>query len=79
MTVIENLLVPPRDQFEPSIWKSIWEGRDNENEVNRLSKAYEVLEQLETPIWLITLQANYLEVRVNDIGRSMMENLSYSA
>ena len=28
MTVIENLLVPPRDQFKPSIWKSIWEGRE---------------------------------------------------
>ncbi|MEC7416417.1 MAG: ATP-binding cassette domain-containing protein, partial [Candidatus Thermoplasmatota archaeon] len=49
MTVIENLLVPPRDQFKPSIWKSIWEGRENENEVNRLSRAYEVLEQLEIP------------------------------
>ena len=27
MTVIENLLVPPRAHFKPSIWKSLWEGR----------------------------------------------------
>jgi len=74
MTVIENLLVPPRDQFKPSIWKSIWEGRENENEVNRLSRAYEVLEQLEIPHMANNLASELSggQSKLVDIGRSMM-------
>ena len=71
MTVIENLLVPPRDQFKPSIWKSIWE-EENQNEVNRLSRAYEVLEQLEIPHMANNLASELSggQSKLVDIGRS---------
>ena len=74
MTVIENLLVPPRDQFKPSLWKSIWEGKKNEHEVNRLSRAYEVLEQLEIPHMANNLASELSggQSKLVDIGRSMM-------
>ena len=74
MTVIENLLVPPRDQFKPSIWKSIWEGKKNENEINRLNRAYEVLEQLEIPHMANNLASELSggQSKLVDIGRSMM-------
>ena len=74
MTVIENLLVPPRDQFKPSMLKSIWQGRKNINEVERLSKAYSVLDQLEVPHMAENLASELSggQSKLVDIGRSMM-------
>ena len=74
MTVIENLLVPPRDQFKPNIFKSLWEGRKNEYEIDRLSRAYSVLEQLEVPHMADNLASELSggQSKLVDIGRSMM-------
>ena len=74
MTVIENLLVPPRDQFKPSVLKSIWQGRKNINEVERLSKAYSILDQLEVPHMAenLTSELSGGQSKLVDIGRSMM-------
>ena len=46
MTVIENLLVPPRNQFSPSFLDVVRSGRSHPAEVNRLDRAFEVLDQL---------------------------------
>ena len=48
MTVIENLLVPPRDQFKPNPFASILQLSSSAEE-ERLARAYDVLEQLEVP------------------------------
>ena len=74
MTVIENLLVPPREQFKPSLLKSLIQGRNNPPEIERLSKVYSTLDQLEVPHMAPNL-ANELsggQSKLVDIGRSMM-------
>ena len=48
MTVIENLLVPPRDQLKPNPFASILQLSSSAEE-ERLARAYDVLEQLEVP------------------------------
>ena len=74
MTVIENLLVPPRDQFKPNIWQSIWQGRNKPVEVDRLAKAYSTLDQLEVPHMAHNLASELSggQSKLVDIGRSMM-------
>ena len=74
MTVIENLLVPPRDQFKPSIWDSFVKGRNNPPEVERLAKAYQTLDQLEVPHMAHNLASELSggQSKLVDIGRSMM-------
>ncbi len=74
MTVIENLLVPPRDQFKPSILESLRLGRNNEPEIARLSKAFETLDQLEVPHMAhnLTSELSGGQSKLVDIGRSMM-------
>ena len=76
MTVIENLLVPPRDQFKPNIWQSIWQGRNNPVEVDRLAKAYSTLDELEVPHMAHNLASELSggQSKLVDIGRSMMGN-----
>ena len=49
MTVIENLLVPPRKQFAPNPLLTLLRGRSRKEEKERLSKAFAVLDQLEVP------------------------------
>jgi ABC-type branched-subunit amino acid transport system ATPase component len=74
MTVIENLLVPPREQFKPSLLKSLIQGRNNPPEIERLSKVYSTLDQLEVPHMAPNL-ANELsggQSKLVDIGRSMV-------
>tara|TARA_Y100001970_G_scaffold143335_1_gene176118 strand:- start:728 stop:1534 length:807 start_codon:yes stop_codon:yes gene_type:complete len=74
MTVIENLLVPPRDQFKPNVFKAIWQGRKNVNEIERLSRAYSILDQLEVPHMAenLTSELSGGQSKLVDIGRSMM-------
>ena len=74
MTVIENLLVPPREQFKPSLWKALIQGRKSQSEIARLSKAYSTLDQLEVPHMAHNLASELSggQSKLVDIGRSMM-------
>ena len=50
MTVIENLLVPPRKQLSPNILKSLFKfPQSRQAESLRLEKAHAILEELEVP------------------------------
>ena len=74
MTVIENLLVPPRNQFSPSLIKSLLLPKSRKAEEERLQEAYNILEELEIPHMAENL-ANELsggQSKLVDIGRSRM-------
>ena len=74
MTVIENLLVPPRNQFSPSMIKSLLLPKSRKAEEERLQEAYNILEELEVPHMAENL-ANELsggQSKLVDIGRSRM-------
>ena len=73
MTVIENLLVPPRDQFKPNPFASILQLSSSAEE-ERLARAYDVLEQLEVPHMAHNLASELSggQSKLVDIGRSMM-------
>ena len=76
MTVIENLMVPPRRQFGSSI-KELARSLlmpSNQAEEDRLSRAYEVLDQLEVPHMAhnLTSELSGGQSKLVDIGRSMM-------
>jgi len=77
MTVIENLLVPPRKQFGNSILDTLsailLPGR-NPAEEERLVKAYSTLDQLEVPHMAhnLTSELSGGQSKLVDIGRSMM-------
>ena len=49
MTVIENLMVPPRKQFSPNPLQALLMPGSRPDEEERLAKAYSVLDQLEVP------------------------------
>ena len=94
MTVIENLLVPPRNQFGESFSEKIkalflrnleklelvFFGKNvvtipaNDDEKNRLIKAFEILDQLEVPHMAhnLTSELSGGQSKLVDIGRSMM-------
>ena len=73
MTVIENLLVPPREQFKPNPLASILKLSSSAEE-ERLARAYDVLEQLEVPHMAhnLTSELSGGQSKLVDIGRSMM-------
>lgn len=73
MTVIENLLVPPRDQFKPNPFATILQLSSSAEE-ERLARAYDVLEQLEVPHMAHNLASELSggQSKLVDIGRSMM-------
>ena len=74
MTVIENLLVPPRAPFAPNRFLSLLFPGSRPAESERLEKAYATLDQLEVPHMAHNL-ANELsggQSKLVDIGRSMM-------
>ena len=75
MTVIENLLVPPREQFRPNPLASILKLSSSAEE-ERLVRAYDVLEQLEVPHMAHNLASELSggQSKLVDIGRSMMGN-----
>ena len=72
MTVIENLLVPPREQFKPNPFASILQLSSSAEE-ERLARAYDVLEQLEVPHMAHNLASELSggQSKQVDIGRSM--------
>lgn len=74
MTVIENLLVPPRRQFSPNPILSLLRGRSRPAEKERLSKAFAVLDQLEVPHMAHNMAGELSggQSKLVDIGRSMM-------
>jgi ABC-type branched-subunit amino acid transport system ATPase component len=74
MTVIENLLVPPRKQFAPNPLMTLLRGRTRKEEKDRLEKAFAVLEQLEVPHMAHNLAGELSggQSKLVDIGRSMM-------
>ena len=77
MTVIENLMVPPRGQFGSSFSeriRALLAPDSNPEEVERLEKAYSVLDQLEVPHMAhnLTSELSGGQSKLVDIGRSMM-------
>tara|TARA_B110000003_G_scaffold19345_1_gene18901 strand:- start:754 stop:1536 length:783 start_codon:yes stop_codon:yes gene_type:complete len=75
MTVIENLLVPPRNQFSPSLLKSLFKfPKSRDVEESRLKEAYAVLEELEVPHMAHNLASELSggQSKLVDIGRSRM-------
>ena len=74
MTVIENLLVPPRKQFSPNPLQALLMPGSRPDEEERLAKAYSVLDQLEVPhmAHILTSDLSGGQSKLVDIGRSMM-------
>ena len=77
MTVIENLLVPPRNQFGYSLndkIRALFSNSRNPDEKKRLEMAYSVLDQLEVPHMAHNLASELSggQSKLVDIGRSMM-------
>ena len=74
MTVIENLLVPPRNQFSPSFLDVVRSGRSHPSEVDRLERAFQVLDLLEVPHMAnnLTSELSGGQSKRVDIGRSRM-------
>jgi len=74
MTVIENLLVPPRNQFSPSMIKSLLLPNSRKAEEERLQEAYKILEELEVPHMAENLASELSggQSKLVDIGRSRM-------
>jgi branched-chain amino acid transport system ATP-binding protein len=76
MTVIENLLVPPRQQFSPNLLLALLRPNSRKMEKQRVSDAYFVLDLLE-----ITHVAHQLagelsggQSKLVDIGRALMSS-----
>ena len=77
MTVIENDLVPPRNQFGKTLLdraRSLLLPWWNPNEEERLERAYSTLDQLEVPHMAhnLTSELSGGQSKLVDIGRSMM-------
>jgi len=77
MTVIENDLVPPRNQFGTTILErltSLLLPKSNPAETERLETAYSTLDQLEVPHMAhnLTSELSGGQSKLVDIGRSMM-------
>jgi branched-chain amino acid transport system ATP-binding protein len=77
MTVVENLLVPPREQFGKSfanLLNVLFKPFSSQSEIDRLEKAYSVLDQLEVPHMAHNLTSDLSggQSKLVDIGRSMM-------
>ena len=75
MTVIENLLVPPRNQFSPSLFKSLFKfPKSRHAEELRLKEAHAILEELEVPHMAHNLASELSggQSKLVDIGRSRM-------
>ena len=74
MTVIENLLIPPRGQFSPNPIKALLLPWTRPDEKARLARAWEVLELLEIPHMAHNLASDLSggQSKLVDIGRAMM-------
>ena len=67
-------LVPPRKQFSPNPFLSLFRGRSRPAEKERLAQAFAVLDQLEVPHMAHNLASELSggQSKLVDIGRSMM-------
>jgi ABC-type branched-subunit amino acid transport system ATPase component len=76
MTVIENLLVPPRNQFQPNPLLALLKPGTRKSEVQRIQDAYEVLDLLEIPHMAhnLTSELSGGQSKLVDIGRALMSN-----
>ena len=74
MTVIENILVPPRKQFSPSLLKSLCLPKSRKEEEERLAMALEILDELEVPHMAHNLASELSggQSKLVDIARSRM-------
>ena len=74
MTVIENLLVAPRDQFAPSVIKALLRPASRESEVERIDRAYSILESLEMTRMAGNLASELSggQSKLIDIARALM-------
>ena len=74
MTVIENLLVPPRDQFAPNPIISLLRPHNRKAETKRVNDAYDVLDLLEVSHIAHNLadELSGGQSKLIDIGRALM-------
>ncbi len=74
MTVLENLLVPPRKQLSPNIFKALLMPNRSKAENLRINQAYDILEELEVPHMAHNLASELSggQSKLVDIGRSRM-------
>lgn len=74
MTVIENLLVPPRQQFSPNPILALMRPRSRETEKQRVTDAYSVLDLLEVSHIAYNLASELSggQSKLVDIGRALM-------
>ena len=76
MTVIENLLVPPRNQFQPNPLLALLKPGTRKFESKRIQDAYEVLDLLEIPHMAhnLTSELSGGQSKLVDIGRALMSD-----
>ena len=76
MTVIENLLVPARNQFQPNPLLALLKPGTRKSEVDRIQEAYEVLDLLEIPHMAhnLTSELSGGQSKLVDIGRALMSD-----
>ena len=76
MTVIENLLVPPRNQFQPNPLLALLKPGTRKPEAKRIQDAYEVLDLLEIPHMAhnLTSELSGGQSKLVDIGRALMSD-----
>ncbi len=79
MTVVENLLVPPRKQFAPNSLLALLRPGSRGAEKRRLSDAYDVLDLLEVPHMAHNLASELSggQSKLVDIGRALMSSPSF--
>ena len=76
MTVIENLLVPPRNQFQPNPLLALLKPGTRKSEAKRIQDAYVVLDLLEIPHMAhnLTSELSGGQSKLVDIGRALMSD-----
>lgn len=79
MTVIENLLVPPRRQFSPNRLLALLRPRSRSAEKKRLTDAYSVLDLLEISHMAHNLASELSggQSKLVDIGRTLMSSARF--
>ncbi|MQG39998.1 MAG: ABC transporter ATP-binding protein [SAR202 cluster bacterium] len=79
MTVIENLLVPPRHQFSPNPFLALLRPKSRKAETQRLIDAYSVLDVLEIShiAHHLTSELSGGQSKLVDIGRALMSSPSF--
>lgn len=76
MTVIENLLVPPRQQFAPNLMLALLRPGSRFQEKQRINRAYEILDLLEIThiAHSIAGELSGGQSKLVDIGRALMSS-----